>query len=196
MSTLDIIRNYLENSISTEAFQLELYNNKELQSVLSEQVEIKPYTNSGSVFLYLIEIDLFSLSGELNGKDLLSKFFILKGVNFNLNNDHEANYEALIEATPSWLNVSGDYAKFVLKQNEGLSGIKLKNAIKSYLTQSFKFLKKKPKWLQAPNWPIKNNVPLIFVDQVDISMLRNDTAYLYIFFDESNGEYINIEQAM
>lgn len=78
MNSIDIIKSYLEGSLSPQDFQKELYNNKDIENLLSEETQIPPYTKSQNAFLYLIEIDILLPSGEIDSKDLLSKFLTKK----------------------------------------------------------------------------------------------------------------------
>ncbi|KHT27165.1 hypothetical protein [Pectobacterium carotovorum] len=196
MSAIEIIKNYLEGNLSSEDFQNELYHNKDVEIVLSEQINIPPYTNCGSAYLYLLEIDLLSPSGEVNGKDLLSQFLKAKGFAFKFNEDHEEIYDLILKVKPSWVNISGDYLKFLCDKFKEIKGRELESLLKCEINSSFNFLKKKPKWLQSPDWPVRNNFPLLFVGQIDISDLKGDASFLYVFFDNKKNQYINIEQSM
>ncbi|AOR63370.1 hypothetical protein [Pectobacterium wasabiae] len=196
MSEFDIIKNYLEGNISSKDFKNEIYYNKDIELVLSEEINIPPYTTSGSIYIYLLEVDLLSLSGEINAKDLLSQFLKIKGVDFKFNEEHEKIYDAILKTKPSWINISGNYLKHLVDKFKGVQGRELEGLLKNEIHSSFKFLKTKPKWLQSPDWPINNNSPLLFIGQIDISNLKNDVSFLYVFFDKKNREYINIEQSV
>ena len=95
MNSIDIIKNYLEGSLSPQDFQKELYNNKDIENLLSEETQIPPYTNSQNAFLYLIGIDILLPSGEVNSKGLLSKLLTKKNVSFSLNNEYKKNMPCL-----------------------------------------------------------------------------------------------------
>ncbi|AYH20937.1 hypothetical protein C5E22_22255 [Pectobacterium parmentieri] len=196
MSEIDIIKNYLEGSISSKNFRNEIYYNKDIELILSEEINIPPYTASGSIYTYLLEADLLSLPGEINAKDLLSQFLKIKGVDFKFNEEHEKIYDIMLKVKPSWINISGDYLKHLIDKCKGVQGRELEILLKNEIHSSFKFIKKKPTWLQSPDWPINNNSPLLFIGQIDISNLKNDVSFLYVFFDKKNREYINIEQSM
>ncbi|MCO6538282.1 MAG: hypothetical protein J6567_10030 [Gilliamella sp.] len=90
MNSIDIIKSYLASSLSPQDFQKELYYNKDIEDLLSEENQIPPYTSRyKNAFLYLIEIDILLPSGELDSKDLLSKFLAKRNINFSLNNEHK-----------------------------------------------------------------------------------------------------------
>ncbi|AZI92184.1 hypothetical protein AB1P82_000348 [Salmonella enterica subsp. enterica serovar Senftenberg] len=196
MDAIDIVKNYLNGELSSESFQKEIYQNKGLECFLSEDIDVPPYTNLGSAYLYLIENDVLSPSGELNGKDLLSNFLTKKGISYIVNSDYKETYEILRKVQPSWIDLPNNYIKFIFELHKGKTGKELEKELKSYIDSEFQWLKKKPKWVQSPDWPIVNNKPLFFIDQVDISKIKHDTSWLYIFYNEEDKHYITIEQSM
>lgn len=197
MNAIDIIKNYLNNNITSKTFQQELYSNKEMEIILSEDIYIPPYTNSaGNIFLYLIESDLSSPSGELNCKDLLAKYLVKKNIEFALDNKHEELHSMLIKIQPAWVRVPGEYFKHLIDKHSGKSGKDLENALKKDIATNFQCINKKPKWLQSPQWPIEDNIPLVFIGQFDISEIRHDVSSLYVFYNKKKNNYTTIEQSM
>lgn len=73
-------------------------------------------------------------------------------------------------------------------------GGELKKFLKNIIKEKFKCMNKKPNWLQSPNWPIIEGVPLVFIDQIDITTLTNNKSMLYVFFDEKNKNFITVTQ--
>ena len=59
---------------------------------------------------------------------------------------------------------------------------------KKIIKEYFICMDKHPKWLQEPDWPIVDNIPAMFLGQLDISKLKHDTTYLYIFWDKKNRQ--------
>ena len=58
---------------------------------------------------------------------------------------------------------------------------KTATTFKKIIKEYFICMDKYPKWLQEPDWPIVDNIPAMFLGQLDISKLKHDTTYLYIF---------------
>ncbi|EDQ7228055.1 hypothetical protein XL92_001453 [Salmonella enterica subsp. enterica] len=197
MNALNIIKKYLSDNISSETFQQELYNNKEMGILLSEEMYIPPYINSNeNVFLYLIESDLSSPAGELNCKDLLAKYLTKKGVDFVFDGRHRELHSMLIKIQPSWVRIPNEYLKHLMNKHPGKSGKELENALKKDIASNFQCIDKKPKWLQSPCWPIENNTPLIFIGQFNISKIRHDESFIYVFYNKKENNYITLEQSM
>ena len=60
MKAIEILKNFVEEKLSTEELEMALYSNQELISLL-ENTKAKPYMNSNSTYEYLISQDLTSL---------------------------------------------------------------------------------------------------------------------------------------
>lgn len=197
MNAIAIIKQYLIGDISSEEFQQELYKNKEMERLLSEGLYIPPYTSSsGSIFLYLIESDLLSPGGEVNCKDLLAKYLTEKKITFVFDKRHQELNDMLIKIQPQWVRVPGEYFKYLIDRHPNKMGKELEHALKKDITSFFQYVDKKPKWLQSPQWPIENNVPLVFIGQFDISKIRHDVSCLYVFYNKDGHKYITVEQSM
>ncbi|MCO6548526.1 MAG: hypothetical protein J6583_12255 [Gilliamella sp.] len=196
MNSIDIIKSYLAGSLSPQDFQKELYYNKDIEDLLSEENQIPPYTSRyKNAFLYLIEIDILLPSGELDSKDLLSKFLAKRNINFSLNNEHKKKYDLFMKIQPSWLNLTEPYFNLIMNKHRDKVGVELERALKLEIKKDFKFLKNRPKWLQSPNWPTVDNKPLIFIGQLDITQISHDITYLYIFLNEKENTYMTFEQS-
>ena len=69
MKAIEILKNFVEEKLSTEELEMALYSNQELISLL-ENTKAKPYMNSNSTYEYLISQDLTSLDAKLNLMDI------------------------------------------------------------------------------------------------------------------------------
>ena len=67
MKAIEILKNFVEEKLSTEELEMALSSNQELISLL-ESTKAKPYMNSNSTYEYLISQDLTSLDSKLNSK--------------------------------------------------------------------------------------------------------------------------------
>jgi len=70
----------------------------------------------------------------------------------------------------------------------------LQSWLKEKIKTDFRYLKKQPKWLQSPEWPVENGKPMVFLGQIDISELSHDDAQAYLFFDEERKTFYTITQ--
>lgn len=195
MSALDTVIGYVEGKISSTDFCNHLYNDKSLEELLSEDVDIPPYTRSGSVYQYLLGEDFSTAGGRLNSKDVLGKFLKKKDVSYVEDKEAQKLYSILMEAQPDWLDIPEEYLEKMVESVRQDGGGNLLPSLRKAIKEKFLYIKKPPKWLQSPQWMFSNGEPLKFIGQTDITDIRHDTAQLYIFYDEKNDRFLTIEQA-
>jgi hypothetical protein len=63
VSGLDVIVEYVEGRMKPNDFCEHLYKSKELEDLLSEDVRLPPYTNNGTIYLYLLNLDFLRPGG-------------------------------------------------------------------------------------------------------------------------------------
>lgn len=87
MKAIEILKNFVEEKLSTEELEMALSSNQELISLL-ENTKAKPYMNSNSTYEYLISQDLTSLDSKLNFNGYFQGNFRLQAypVPFEFNN--------------------------------------------------------------------------------------------------------------
>ena len=161
MKAIEILKNFVEEKLSTEELEMALYSNQELISLL-ENTKAKPYMNGNSTYEYLISQDLTSLDAKLNLMDIFREILDYKHLN-------------------------SLYDKYKPKTV---------TTFKKIIKEHFICMDKHPKWLQEPDWPIVDNIPAMFLGQLDISKLKHDTTYLYIFWDKKSDRYTEVIQSL
>jgi hypothetical protein len=66
----------------------------------------------------------------------------------------------------------------------GPSGKDLKVFVGEAITRRFRCIKKRPVWLQSPDWQYDDDrEPMIFAGQIELDGLYHDTSTLYVFVD-------------
>lgn len=61
----------------------------------------------------------------------------------------------------------------------------LSSWLSNQITEHFYALASRPRWIQSPNWPVKDGIPMVFVGQIDISVKGTGTA-MKIFHDDTS----------
>ncbi len=79
----DII-DFLEGRINNETFFNILYSNTDLEKILILENDIPPYTNTCSLYEYLISGNPMDINFIIDVKDSLSQFLQTKGVAISL----------------------------------------------------------------------------------------------------------------
>lgn len=183
MKAIEILKNFVEEKLSTEELEMALYSNQELISLL-ENTKAKPYMNSNSTYEYLISQDLTSLDAKLNLMDIFRGILDYKHIPYSSNSTTEKNFDLILEAIPNWIPADMGYLNSLYDKYKPKTATTFKKIIKEY----FICMDKHPKWLQEPDWPIVDNIPAMFLGQLDISKLKHDTTYLYIFWDKKQTD--------
>lgn len=71
---------YIEGTISSSDFVNELYNNQDLEKLLSEPIHIAPYIDKvGTLYLYLLSLNFNNTGDILNATHTLSLSLTKKG---------------------------------------------------------------------------------------------------------------------
>ncbi|MDR1795820.1 MAG: hypothetical protein LBR25_10535 [Erysipelotrichaceae bacterium] len=198
MRPLETIKGFVQGSLSVREFERVLYSDPQLETYLQSEVIQKyfPPIVKGDMYLYLIEQNYKQPGNILNAQSVLADFLKIKGEKFKRSTKYSDLHNLMLEVQPAWLNIADDFFQELLDKHEGKSGAALKNALKNDIKKLFRYVKKPPKWLQEAIWPLENGTPLLFIGELDISTLRHDTATAYVFFNEKQGDYQIIEQAV
>ena len=196
MKPLDIICGFVRGDISPSEFESALYKDKELEESLSRNTPLPPYVGENELYYFLIERDYKSFGELWDVQELLSQFLTCQGIKIEKTPKYKDIVKLIMKVQPKWLDIPGDYIEYLVGLSDHNGNKELEEFLKKQIKDNFKSLKKPPKWLQSPNWPIENNHPLIFVGQIDISEIRHDISYLYIFLNEEKESYVTIEESM
>lgn len=192
---LSFIKDVVEGKISINTYYEYICNVQSFYEYIQSLPSIGAYTNEyGGTYYYLISQDIHSLEGSLNTLGTLSSILEKNNVEFKADKTIEEEFDFYLKVKPNWVSFSTEYFRELLKSCTGSNKKETERNISDRIKLDFKFINKKPNWLQDPNWPTMNNKPLLFISQVDISTIKHDKAYAYIFTD-SNGNYTVIEQS-
>ena len=195
--SLDMIVQFVERKMSTNEFLENLYHNKELEAILSEDITLSPFTFFGeTTYFYLLNQNMNTPGGLLNSLSILEEFLEKKQVRFKKNREAAEAYSLLLKVQPDWIDIPDWYMKKLLEKSGNNEGQELEEFLRGTIKQEFRYLKKPPKWLQSAQWIYKNEVPLLFVEQIDITEIRHDIAQLYVFFDKKSNQFSFVEQTV
>lgn len=194
MTNLNCIINFVEGKLSPAQFQEEVYTNTSLEKILSENTDnLFPYTNGKDIYTYIIEKNFNKIGDLYDIHEVLSNFLKIKNVQFNKNSVYKNLFNNILNIIPSYIGLPLDF----IFENLNTQYIKGDiNKLKLFIKESFKYIKNKPKWLQEPQWPIDNKKPLLFLAQIDISIIRHDTSQLYIFYNTDKDTFYIVEQSL
>ncbi|MDJ0276732.1 hypothetical protein QLH51_07990 [Sphingomonas sp. 2R-10] len=182
MDLIEDIKSFVEGRMSAKELYEKAASNPDAED-LFEGFSAKPYTNDGSLYLYIISQNYDKPDTNVNLQDVLPKFLDWKGVSYSGDNSALQEYELILKAMPSWLNPPEFYIKKLQDKIQGNDAKQARSIIKDEIKRDFLYLGKPPKWLQSPSWIFNGEKPMIFVGQLSLDALKHDTSQLYVFIN-------------
>jgi len=195
MNSMDVLKEFVAGEMSPVEFEKILCVDKDLEGVLSENPSIPPYAEEGGLYLFLVSSNYQSLGAVLDAQDAVHRFLQTRGVSVSPSNKIQNQMGEMRKVLPKWLRISDEVYVEIRQSAAGLVGADLISFMKGEIDKRFVCLGKPPKWMRDEFWPVSDGEPLIFVGQLDISKIRHDTSYVYVFLSKS-GKYTTIEQSM
>lgn len=194
-----ILVDFAEGKLSSKDFEQEIYTNKKLEALLSDETVdwSGTYLQDSSPFLFLAEQNYDSADGRLNAQGAVTLFLEKMNIEVHSSNQFSEDYDLLLSTSPKYLDIRPEFfEKYILPTDGSLSKSDKKQMIKKTIAQLFKYQTKPPKWIQNPDWLIKNDQPLYFLGQVDIKKndLFHDDGCVYLFVDPETGTVETVKQ--
>lgn len=196
---IKILIDFAEGRLSSDDFKQEIYTNKKLEKLLSDK-SINwsgTYLQESSPFLYLASQNYSVAVGRLNAQGAVELFLGKMGIDVNSTAEYSEAYDVMLTASPKYLDIdSAFFEKYILPADKSLSKTDKKQVMKKKIEQLFKYQTKPPKWIQNPDWLIKNDKPMYFLGQVDIknSDLFHDDGCVYLFVNTETGDIETVKQ--
>lgn len=99
-----------------------------------------------------------------------------------------------VDIQPSYINIEDDELlnKYINEAPKGLNKTETKKWIKNRIKQDFKYEKTPPRWVQDPEWPIIDGVPLIFKKQSKMT-LEDERVYYTFYHPQTLEETIVVQ---
>jgi len=196
MDPLQTIIDFVQGSLTSEEFKNEIFTNEAFEKLLDDTDEISSDSYIGlNTYLFIIQQDFSDPGDVLSIQGALTQFLDRRNVQYNQTNEHSDLFDLLLEIQPAYLDIDTLFLKNkVLEKAPDLPKTELKKWLKSRIKELFKYATKPPAWIQSPNWPIKNESPLIFLGQLKISDYFHDEAQAYVFHDPETGSCETIIQ--
>ncbi|TFY84381.1 hypothetical protein DYL61_31140 [Pseudomonas nabeulensis] len=194
MTAIDIIKKFVEGSISPKDFEQKVYEDSAVEALLKGEINLPAYVAEPDLYTYAISQDYQSLECIYNLQTLLSDVLNKKSVAHTVEKKYENLFNLTLKVQPKWLSLPSDYLSQLIEDQKNLSPKALQAWLKEKIKTDFRCLKTPPKWLQSPQWPVEDGKPMIFVGQLDISELSHDNAQAYLFFDDAKKTFRTITQ--
>lgn len=191
---LETIKAFVEGRLSDKELELKL---ESLKAILEDSsfswVDTYVKTNP---FDYLQSLKLKSMSGRLNAQDVLELFLQRKGISSVRFKKYSDDYDLILDSQPKYIDADTDFIERVILPTGERTKSETKQIMKERFKELFQFHKRQPKWIQSPNWPIRNDIPLYFLGQLDIKDcdVFHDNGSVYTFIDRETGDIESVKQ--
>jgi len=209
---LQIFVSFATGELSTEEFWLKYTTDEALRNALIKdrkrnkrykwvspngRILYTKYDDTKNVInpdTLLETIDIKSLEHRYRLFVIVNRYLIERKINLNdseLNKDVQ-EYLFLQKMLPSWVGVNDiSFLQNLINSapNQLTAAQKLEWG-KAKVKELFKYVDKKPNWIQEPDWPIIDKRPLIFTHQETVQ----DGFEKYYFYDERTSKEVIIEQ--
>lgn len=186
---LATVRAFCAGEVAAAEFRARLYSDQRFESFLKNDPNLRPDSYvKGSVYQFLLQLDFDDPRDIVNAQGALTQYMDRNGIAY-VKTDRYAKFNDLIaKAQPSWLDVDLKYIQEKMLPDAGArSGTELRDWLQGEFRRRFRCVKKPPKWIQGPAWPIGANGPLVFLGQVEVKEYFHDSAAVYVFHDPATG---------
>lgn len=141
--------------------------------------------------------DRVSLGGLVNSEGIIEDFLHKAEVSFRSARRFGGLYSLILKALPEYLDPPLEFMIEKIVPTDGdLSDTRKRQLIKERLKECFRCVGKPPKWIQGPDWPIRDGKPLVFMGQlpIDAPALFHDAGAAYLFYDPADGSFETVVQ--
>lgn len=118
----------------------------------------------------------------------------LNGYTYNPSKKLYNEWAFQIDIQPSYVSIEDEdiLNKYINEAPKELNKTQKKKWIKNRIKQDFKYDKTQPRWVQDPEWPILDGVPLVFKKQSKMTL--DDERVYYTFYHPITLEEVVITQ--
>lgn len=192
-----IIKDFVEGNITIEEFW-EIYKKdisirKCIYGERYKLISYFPYFDCDNEQLDKINLDNIGIRVTIFR--MCKLYLQIKKIDFSPKNEDDDKYQMLSNICPSWLKVDVEFLTNII-QNAPMN-LNKENKIKwcrHKITEMFKVEKYYPQWLQDPEWPIIDGIPLVFKSQSHkVDNINTDSIKYYFYHPETKEEVI-VEQ--
>lgn len=193
---LDILVSFAEGRLDGAALDAALVT-EEMKALLSVFEEARYPALTNHYRRLHNNQDRTTLGGLVNSEGIIEHFLQKAEVSFHPAKRFGSLYSLILKAVPEHLDPPMEFMiGKVVPSDSNLSDTQKKKLIKERLKEYFKCVDKPPKWIQSPDWPIREGKPLVFVGQlsIDAPELFHDKGAAYLFYDPAKGEFETVAQ--
>jgi hypothetical protein len=194
----EILKGFVEGTISDEELVKEISENNDVRKILKDNsLDWSDTYIKTNPLDFLTSFNIKSIDGRLNAQGAIRLLLDRIGIETIEIKKYSDDYGLILDSQPSYIDADIEFIeRNILNGDREKSRTALKKEIKQRFKELFKFHKRPPRWIQSPDWPIKNYKPLFFIGQLEIKDCEyfHDNGAVYIFTDLDTGEDVAIKQ--
>lgn len=195
-SIIQILVKFVEGNISFKEFRDHIESDDSILSLLEDKNPNQdfPYQKNKTIKECLFFYRWESSAGRLNVHKYILRYLDFYKVANVPTPIYQDDWRFRIEIQPSYVNIRDDeyLDRIICSAPKELSQAQRKKWLKDKIKNLFKYETKPPRWIQDPEWPIVEGIPLVFKSQSKEK--TNDERVLYQFYNPINNEEMVIVQ--
>ena len=199
MNPQDIIQKFVEfvaGNLNFEDFKNYLAANPQALSLLENQKPNQnfPYQKGKTIKDCLYHYRWDTSAGRLNVHKYIIRYLDFYRIANNPTSIYQDDWVFRIDIQPDYVDIEDEafLDHLIDSTPAGLSKTQKKKWLKTHIKSLFKYETKPPKWIQAPEWPIMDGIPLVFKFQTKESISQE--CIHYHFYHPLTLQVVVIEQ--
>ncbi len=194
---LQAVRDFVAGTSTPDEFHDLLTRLPSFPTWLDDAAELpSPSYIKSNTYAFLTALNWRSPGDHLSAQGALTQFLDRRGITYTRTERYSALYELLLDAQPKWLDAPSLFLESLLADSppDLTSRTRKVKWLRERLLGLFRYASKPPRWIQNPDWPIRDGVPLVFLAQATVSDYFHDEAAAYVFFDPATRKAETILQ--
>jgi len=191
---IQVMKAFVEGEIDINAFKYEYDNSDIVKETLRNDPLCPRNTNyllpgSKDIIEFLDTKDWMTIGGQLSIWGEIERFLSRYNYPYEPTMYYDDRYGFLLDIQPRWLDIRDEdflNTQVISKAPEGLTKAKRIAWCKEKLKQLFRYEKSYPRWVQSPEWPILDGVPLVFKKQLNDK--KDSEKVNFIFYNPDTME--------
>ncbi|MFA7179334.1 MAG: hypothetical protein WC075_05355 [Dehalococcoidales bacterium] len=192
-----LVKDYVEGKITLETFWKIYISDMFIRNIFYREKE--QLTSFYSYFdckkEQLDNVDLSNIGIRISIFRMCKLYLQIKNIKFIPKSDDEDKYKILSIICPPWLQFDEEFLTSIIQNApDNLNKANKTAWCRNRIANMFKVEKDYPKWLQNPEWPILNGVPLVFKSQSHTIDNKSTECIKYYFYHPETNEETIVEQ--
>ncbi|WP_338488885.1 hypothetical protein VRC18_24590 [Pseudomonas trivialis] len=118
MTAIDIIKEFVEGSISPKEFEEKVYADATIEALLKGEKNLPAYVSEPDLYTYAISLDFRNLECIYNIQSLLSGVLSKNGITHTVEKKYENLFNLTLKIQPKWLMLPSEYLSNLIEEKK------------------------------------------------------------------------------